>query len=105
MELVVATESDLITTEVVKAEMATRIGTEDKDKGKQHSRHVSVSAIMKALTPKEQQRHLGEQLCLKCHKPGHRLLSALTFAARLRTRRTRKIHGGRAAPMMDMSSR
>jgi hypothetical protein len=45
-----------------------------KDKGKMRTgRRLNFNTIVKGLTPKEQQRHLGEQLCYKCHKPGHRL--------------------------------
>jgi hypothetical protein len=45
-----------------------------KGKGKMRKkRRLNLNAIMKALTPKEQQRHMDEQICYKCHKPVHRM--------------------------------
>jgi hypothetical protein len=75
MEFVVATESDLITVgdNSKNGNSCKKLRPDDsnddpedkgKDKGKQQSgRYVNVNAIMKALTPKEQQRHLDEQVC------------------------------------------
>jgi hypothetical protein len=40
---------------------------------------INFNAIVKALTPKEQESHKDEQLCYNNHKLGHRLRNCLVL--------------------------
>jgi hypothetical protein len=48
-----------------------------KGKMRKQGRRFYFNAIVKALSLKVQQRHMDEQLCLKYHKPGHRMSKCL----------------------------